>query len=129
MSISSMSTMNGNAEAFAAAEREPTIQELFAPRIRERESISPDQALIHMFKVMMGTGMLSLPLAFTHSGLWTLATLAVIGNVIYLTAVCIVPQQLFQIECPSRSLLAVANWSVLQLFFGTVMFAFEGVQW
>ncbi|VDL86869.1 unnamed protein product [Nippostrongylus brasiliensis] len=50
--------------------REPTMEEMFAPRIKERGSISPDQALVHMIKVMMGTGMLSLPLAFKHSGLW-----------------------------------------------------------
>ena len=50
--------------------RSPPMHELFAPRTRERSSISPDQALIHMIKVMMGTGMLSLPLAFKHSGLF-----------------------------------------------------------
>ncbi|ETN86267.1 transmembrane amino acid transporter protein [Necator americanus] len=238
------------------------MQELFMPRIKERGSISPDQALIHMIKVMMGTGMLSLPLAFKHSGLWVyvyecliaaylvsrvrntrtdyinilvglnpsclylldmylfksqprldyanvmrsaveigppwirdhgyfwkqvvnvnmflaqlgfccvyfvfmadnlkqffdqtsnihisqagwialllvpimglctirelkaLAPLAAIANVVYLIAVCIVLQQLFQVERPSWTLPAVGNWSTLPLFFGTVMFAFEGV--
>ncbi|KAK6745295.1 hypothetical protein RB195_011802 [Necator americanus] len=229
--------------------KEPTMQELFTPRIKERGSISPDQALIHMIKVMMGTGMLSLPLAFKHSGLWlglillacicsiciyctrqlvfaqhylaylksqprldyanvmrsaveigppwirdhgyfwkqvvnvnmflaqlgfccvyfvfmadnlkqffdqtsnihisqagwialllvpimglctirelkALAPLAAIANVVYLIAVCIVLQQLFQVERPSWTLPAVGNWSTLPLFFGTVMFAFEGV--
>ncbi|VDM68858.1 unnamed protein product [Strongylus vulgaris] len=56
-----------------------------------------------------------------------LAPLAAIANVVYLIAVCIVLQQLFQIERPTWSLPAVANWSTLPLFFGTVMFAFEGV--
>ncbi|VDL79568.1 unnamed protein product [Nippostrongylus brasiliensis] len=229
--------------------REPTMEEMFAPRIKERGSISPDQALVHMIKVMMGTGMLSLPLAFKHSGLWlglvllaficmiciycsrqlvfaqhyigylksqprldyanvmrsavelgppwirnrgyfwkqvvntnmfmaqfgfccvyfvfmadnlkqffdqtsqihisqagwiamllvpimalctirelkALAPLAAMANVVYLIAVCIVLQQLFQIERHSSSLPAVGNWSSLPLFFGTVMFAFEGV--
>ncbi|EPB80052.1 transmembrane amino acid transporter protein [Ancylostoma ceylanicum] len=187
MSISSMSTMNGNELRPLRRMREPTMQELFAPRIKERGSISPDQALVHMVKVMMGTGMLSLPLAFKHSGLWVvnvnmflaqfgfccvyfvfmadnlkqffdqtsnihisqagwialllvpimglctirelkaLAPLAAIANVVYLVAVCIVLQQLFQIERPTWSLPAVGNWSTLPLFFGTVMFAFEGV--
>uniref|UniRef100_A0A0N4ZUA3 Aa_trans domain-containing protein n=1 Tax=Parastrongyloides trichosuri TaxID=131310 RepID=A0A0N4ZUA3_PARTI len=33
-------------------------------------SISPEQAFIHMIKAMLGTGLLSLPLAFKHSGLY-----------------------------------------------------------
>ncbi|KAL6725268.1 hypothetical protein Aduo_007332 [Ancylostoma duodenale] len=249
MSISSISTMNGNELRPLRRMREPTMQDLFAPRIKERGSISPDQALVHMVKVMMGTGMLSLPLAFKHSGLWlgmvllagiclvciyctrqlvfaqhyigylkaqsrldyanvmrsavelgppwirdhgyfwkqvvnvnmflaqfgfccvyfvfmadnlkqffdqtsnihisqagwialllvpimglctirelkALAPLAAIANVVYLVAVCIVLQQLFQIERPTWSLPAVGSWSTLPLFFGTVMFAFEGV--
>ncbi|CAD5214466.1 unnamed protein product [Bursaphelenchus okinawaensis] len=44
------------------------------PNVYERRttesSITPEQALIHLIKVMMGTGMLSLPLAFKHSGLF-----------------------------------------------------------
>uniref|UniRef100_A0A0N5A1Q2 Aa_trans domain-containing protein n=1 Tax=Parastrongyloides trichosuri TaxID=131310 RepID=A0A0N5A1Q2_PARTI len=39
-------------------------------REKTENSLSPEQALIHMIKVMMGTGMLSLPLAFKHSGLY-----------------------------------------------------------
>ncbi|VDM84920.1 unnamed protein product [Strongylus vulgaris] len=58
------------------------MQELFAPRIKERGSISPDQALVHMVKVMMGTGMLSLPLAFKHSGLWL--------GLVLLAAICLI---------------------------------------
>nr|CDJ95029.1 Amino acid transporter domain containing protein [Haemonchus contortus] len=229
--------------------REPTMAELFAPRIKERGSITADQALIHMVKVMMGTGMLSLPLAFKNSGLWlgmvllaciclvcifctrqlvfaqhyigylksqprldyanvmrsaveigppwirdhgyfwkqvvnvnmfmaqfgfccvyfvfmadnlkqffdqtsqihisqagwiallavpimalctirelkALAPLAAIANIVYLVAVCIVLQQLFLYDRSAGSLPAVANWNTLPLFFGTVMFAFEGV--
>ncbi|KAK6012842.1 proton-coupled amino acid transporter 1 domain protein [Ostertagia ostertagi] len=281
MSVSSVGTMNGNELRPLRRPREPTMGELFAPRIKERGSISADQALIHMIKVMMGTGMLSLPLAFKHSGLWlgmfllaaiclicifctrqlvlsqhyigflksqprldyanvmrsaveigppwirdrgyfwkqvvnvnmfmaqfgfccvyfvfmadnlkqyfpwncirstngenlqknlclspyyytfvsvkffdqtsqihisqagwiallvvplmalctirelkALAPLAALANAVYLVAVCIVLQQLFQYDRPASSLPAVANWSTLPLFFGTVMFAFEGV--
>ncbi|KAI1729254.1 transmembrane amino acid transporter protein domain-containing protein [Ditylenchus destructor] len=45
-------------------------ENLFGERQRKTTSISPEQALIHLIKVMMGTGMLSLPLAFRYSGLW-----------------------------------------------------------
>uniref|UniRef100_A0A0M3HI68 Aa_trans domain-containing protein n=1 Tax=Ascaris lumbricoides TaxID=6252 RepID=A0A0M3HI68_ASCLU len=44
-------------------------EDLFGDRAATSESISPEQALIHMMKCMMGTGMLSLPLAFKYSGL------------------------------------------------------------
>ncbi|KAK5973107.1 Proton-coupled amino acid transporter 4 [Trichostrongylus colubriformis] len=249
MSVSSVGTMNGNELRPLRRPREPTMDELFAPRIKERGSISADQALIHMVKVMMGTGMLSLPLAFKNSGLWlglvllagicmiciyctrqlvhaahyigylksqprldyanvmrsaveigppwirdrgyfwkqvvnvnmfmaqfgfccvyfvfmadnlkqffdqtsqihisqagwiallaipimalctirelkALAPLAALANVVYLIAVCIVLQQLFLYDRPTSSLPAVASWTTLPLFFGTVMFAFEGV--
>ncbi|VDO19786.1 unnamed protein product [Heligmosomoides polygyrus] len=59
--------------------------------------------------------------------LQALAPLAALANVVYLVAVCIVLQQLFQIERHSSSLPAVGSWKTLPLFFGTVMFAFEGV--
>lgn len=59
--------------------------------------------------------------------LQALAPLAALANVVYLVAVCIVLQQLFQIERHSGSLPAVGSWKTLPLFFGTVMFAFEGV--
>ncbi|CAI4230319.1 unnamed protein product [Auanema sp. JU1783] len=62
--------MAGNELMPMAGSRSPPMNELFAPRVRESGSITPDQALIHMIKVMMGTGMLSLPLAFKHAGLW-----------------------------------------------------------
>ncbi|KAK6053836.1 hypothetical protein COOONC_08658 [Cooperia oncophora] len=204
------------------------MAELFAPRIRERGSITADQALVHMIKVMngqLGYVCYRCPLAFKNSGLWygifprkarprldyanvmrsaveigppwirdhgyfwkqvvntnmfmaqfgfccvyfvfmadnlkqffdqtsqihisqagwiallivpimalctirelkALAPPAAIANVVYLIAVCIVLQQLFQYDRPSSSLPAVANWTTLPLFFGTVMFAFEGV--
>jgi proton-coupled amino acid transporter len=45
-------------------------EDLFGDRIKTAQSLSPEQALAHMVKVMMGTGMLSLPLAFKYSGLW-----------------------------------------------------------
>uniref|UniRef100_A0A0K0FV04 Aa_trans domain-containing protein n=1 Tax=Strongyloides venezuelensis TaxID=75913 RepID=A0A0K0FV04_STRVS len=41
-----------------------------ARREKNENSLTPEQALIHMIKVMMGTGMLSLPLAFKHAGLY-----------------------------------------------------------
>ncbi|VDM46847.1 unnamed protein product [Toxocara canis] len=44
-------------------------EDLFGKRTTTSESISPEQALIHLMKCMMGTGMLSLPLAFKYSGL------------------------------------------------------------
>ncbi|VDM56791.1 unnamed protein product [Angiostrongylus costaricensis] len=56
-----------------------------------------------------------------------LAPLAAVANVVYLIAVCIVLQHLFQFDRRTISLPAVGNWSTLPLFFGTVMFAFEGV--
>lgn len=42
----------------------------FPDRIKTPNSITPEQAFIHMVKAMLGTGLLSLPLAFKHSGLW-----------------------------------------------------------
>ncbi|CAD6188657.1 unnamed protein product [Caenorhabditis auriculariae] len=235
MSVSSYSTSHGNELLPLGGSRLPTMQEMFASRVRDRSSISADQALIHMIKVMMGTGMLSLPLAFKHSGLWlglvllalicmiciyctrqliygqhyityiewitlmlcdvllnldhlgfaamdiffkqavsvasifvfmadnlkqffdqtssihisqagwiglllipiaalctirelkALAPLAAAANLIYLIAVVIVLQDLFSSWHSYDSLPAIGNWQSLPLFFGTVMFAFEGV--
>lgn len=62
---------------------------LFGERQRTANSISPEQALINMIKVsppppdlvgpiytifqtMLGTGLLSLPLAFKYSGIWVI---------------------------------------------------------
>jgi proton-coupled amino acid transporter len=47
-----------------------TTENVFGERPHRATSITPEQALIHLIKVMMGTGMLSLPLAFKYSGLW-----------------------------------------------------------
>lgn len=61
-----------------------STENIFGERQRSASSITPEQALIHLIKgkpnngaptllpylVMMGTGMLSLPLAFKYSGLW-----------------------------------------------------------
>ncbi|CAD6185878.1 unnamed protein product [Caenorhabditis auriculariae] len=50
-----------------------TLQEdtsLFHDRTQTENSLSPEQAFIHMVKAMLGTGLLSLPLAFKHSGLF-----------------------------------------------------------
>uniref|UniRef100_A0A914NYR1 Amino acid transporter transmembrane domain-containing protein n=1 Tax=Meloidogyne incognita TaxID=6306 RepID=A0A914NYR1_MELIC len=51
---------------------DPTISHemLFSERPRTAFTMSPDQALFSLVKVMLGTGLLSLPLAFKHSGLW-----------------------------------------------------------
>uniref|UniRef100_A0A915C683 Amino acid transporter transmembrane domain-containing protein n=1 Tax=Parascaris univalens TaxID=6257 RepID=A0A915C683_PARUN len=43
--------------------------DLFRDRAATSDSISPEQAVVHMMKCMMGTGMLSIPLAFKYSGL------------------------------------------------------------
>lgn len=43
---------------------------LFNDRPANNNSLSPEQAFMHMVKAMLGTGMLSLPLAFKHAGLY-----------------------------------------------------------
>ncbi|PIC40370.1 hypothetical protein B9Z55_011738 [Caenorhabditis nigoni] len=53
--------------------RRNTVSEdtsLFQDRQPTENSLSPEQAFIHMVKAMLGTGLLSLPLAFKHSGLF-----------------------------------------------------------
>ncbi|KAI1721320.1 transmembrane amino acid transporter protein [Ditylenchus destructor] len=195
-------------------------ENLFGERQRKTTSISPEQALIHLIKVMMGTGMLSLPLAFRYSGLWlgmfllviicvictyccrvlvhasqylctrkgqeamdyanvmrnavelgppwirrrgyfakqlvnssmfiaqlgfcciyfvptmalctirqlkVLAPLALIANVVYVAAVGIIIAYLVTNLNPVNSVPAVGDYRDLPLFFGTVIFAFEGI--
>src|SRR5690349_19379762 len=43
---------------------------LVADRPASAHSITPEQAFAHMVKAMLGTGLLSLPYAFLHSGLY-----------------------------------------------------------
>uniref|UniRef100_A0A915D5L6 Amino acid transporter transmembrane domain-containing protein n=1 Tax=Ditylenchus dipsaci TaxID=166011 RepID=A0A915D5L6_9BILA len=43
---------------------------LFSDRPHNANSITPEQAFVHMVKAMLGTGLLSLPYAFMHSGLY-----------------------------------------------------------
>ncbi|KAI6187840.1 Amino acid transporter, transmembrane family-containing protein [Aphelenchoides besseyi] len=66
---SGLSATSTNATSMHA---DPMIstENIFGERPRTATSISPEQALIHLIKVMMGTGLLSLPMAFKFSGLW-----------------------------------------------------------
>uniref|UniRef100_A0A914DPY6 Amino acid transporter transmembrane domain-containing protein n=1 Tax=Acrobeloides nanus TaxID=290746 RepID=A0A914DPY6_9BILA len=59
-----------------------STENIFGERPHTATSISPEQALIHLIKVMLGTGMLSLPLAFKHSGLWL--------GLFFLAIICVV---------------------------------------
>ncbi|CAJ0598244.1 unnamed protein product [Cylicocyclus nassatus] len=43
---------------------------LFHERAATQNSLTSEQAFVHMVKAMLGTGLLSLPLAFKHSGLF-----------------------------------------------------------
>ncbi|RCN52762.1 transmembrane amino acid transporter protein [Ancylostoma caninum] len=43
---------------------------LFHERASSQNSLTSEQAFVHMVKAMLGTGLLSLPLAFKHSGLF-----------------------------------------------------------
>jgi proton-coupled amino acid transporter len=56
-----------------------------------------------------------------------LAPLALISNVIYVVGIAIIAVYLFTEPKPSWSLPAFGSWQGLPLFFGTVIFAFEGV--
>uniref|UniRef100_A0A0K0EBN3 Aa_trans domain-containing protein n=1 Tax=Strongyloides stercoralis TaxID=6248 RepID=A0A0K0EBN3_STRER len=48
----------------------PEDSESLGERTVTGNSITPEQAFVHMIKAMLGTGLLSLPLAFKHSGLY-----------------------------------------------------------
>lgn len=43
---------------------------LFTERQANANTITSEQAFMHMVKAMLGTGLLSLPLAFKHAGLY-----------------------------------------------------------
>ncbi|CAG9532662.1 unnamed protein product [Cercopithifilaria johnstoni] len=60
----------------AGADYEETY--LFEERTKTSNTLSPEQAFAHMVKAMLGTGLLSLPLAFKHAGLWLGLVLMVI---------------------------------------------------
>uniref|UniRef100_A0A7E4WA27 Aa_trans domain-containing protein n=1 Tax=Panagrellus redivivus TaxID=6233 RepID=A0A7E4WA27_PANRE len=55
---------------------------LFSDRAATANTIGPEVAFIHMIKAMLGTGLLSLPLAFKHSGLYL--------GLILLVVICVV---------------------------------------
>ncbi|CAJ0941208.1 unnamed protein product, partial [Mesorhabditis belari] len=57
---------------------------LFHERAQSSSSLTPEQAFIHMVKAMLGTGLLSLPLAFKHSGLMLGLVLVVVICVVCL---------------------------------------------
>lgn len=56
-----------------------------------------------------------------------LSPFALMANFVYLTAVAIVVYYFLTHLKPATELKKVGNWRDLPLFFGTVMFAFEGV--
>lgn len=56
-----------------------------------------------------------------------LAFLALVSNVVYIVGVFFIAGYLTTEPLNSSSLPAVGKWSDMPLFFGTVIFAFEGV--
>lgn len=55
------------------------MEEMFAPRAQERSSITPEQALIHMIKVMMGTGRVFESIQFRQISLFSRNVVAPAG--------------------------------------------------
>uniref|UniRef100_A0A914HEI8 Amino acid transporter transmembrane domain-containing protein n=1 Tax=Globodera rostochiensis TaxID=31243 RepID=A0A914HEI8_GLORO len=74
------SVNSANTAALEAMDSEGVY--LFADRTQSSNSITPEQAFVHMVKAMLGTGLLSLPYAFHHSGLYL--------GLILLVLICIV---------------------------------------
>lgn len=54
---------------------------LVADRPTAAHSITPEQAFAHMVKAMLGTGLLSLPYAFLHSGLYVCGHFSLMSHV------------------------------------------------